>query len=287
MMIDESIVNLGIVVIGGLVLVAGVFFIIKSTPRKSAAGNGSTDNAGPGPGRQEKVVAENKKKHKDKSSFFSKLREKMSKGLGSKVKDQPSPAGQPEPASNERGASRMPDLSSLGLQTNDLHSLAERETLNTVPVDEVESTPELPPAPPEDSAPVPDTEPPLEEENIVSANNDAPAGEEDSLSPNNDVPVGEEDSVSPNGDLPGEETPAEPEPTPEEAEVPVMETPVEETPDENAQSKSDDLFDMFKDELAVESEASKFAANLDDIDVHDLLEESQSLINYLSGNSEE
>lgn len=253
MEMDESIMYLGIVILGGLILIAGAFVIIKSTPRKGATRNDSAYNAGPDPGRQKRSSAKNEEKHTDKPSLFNRLRGKMSRGLAVEVKDGPSPNEQPEPATNEHGPSRMPDLNSLGLQTNDLHSLAERDTLSAEPVNQVEPAPELSPAPLAEPAQPPGTEPPVEEGDSMSVINDLPA-------------VPEQD------------------PPPEEAEIPVPETPAEETPANDQESKTDDLLDMFKDEIVEETEAGKFASTLEDIDVHDLLEQSQSLINYLSGN---
>lgn len=258
MIIDESIMYMGIVILGGLVLVAGVFFIIKTTPKKSVARNDSANNAVPNPGLKESVAFENQQRSEGKPSFFSRLKGKVGGGFRGGVKGPPSPNGQPEPAVSEQRPSRMPDLDSLGLQPTDLQSQAERETLSAGPVNQVESAPELPPAPPAEPAPLPDTEP----------------------------PVGEKDSLNAIDDLPVEEAEPGQDPPPEEAEIPVQELSAEEAPADNQQSKTDDLFDMFKDEMAEESEVSKFAANLDDIDAHDLLEQSQSLINYLSGHGD-
>lgn len=45
----------------------------------------------------------------------------------------------------------------------------------------------------------------------------------------------------------------------------------------------DAVFDLFKGEIGEESKISKFAATLNDVDIHDLLNEAQSLINHLRG----
>ncbi len=259
MVIDESIIYMGIVILGGLILIAGAFFIIKSTSEKGVTRNSSGDNAEPDSDPKDRIAAEKQQPNNGKLSFFSRLRGKMGRGLTDGVKDRPSPDGQSEAAVSEPSSSRMPDLNSLGLQTNDIQSLAERETLSAEKMNQVESVPEASPAPPPESAPLPDTEPLVEEMESVSAIDDSPT----------------------------EEAQAEQGPAPEEIEIPVQEPPSEESPADNQKSKTDDLFDMFKDETGEESEVSKFAANLDDINAHDLLEQSQNLINYLSGNGGE
>ncbi len=257
-MIDKSIIYMSIVILGGLILVASVFFIIKSTLKKGVTRNSSADNAEPDSGLKDRSKAENQQQNSGKPSFFSRLRGKMGGGLTEEVKGQPSPDGQSELTVSEPSSSRMPDLNSLGLQTNDIQSLAERETLSAETVNQVEPATEMPPAPPPEPPPLPDAEP----------------------------PAGEMESLKPIDDLPAEAAEPEHDPPSGEGEIPVQEPPAEEEPADNQKSKTDNLFDMFKDEIGEESEVSKFAANLDDIDAHDLLEQSQSLINYLSGNGD-
>lgn len=53
--------------------------------------------------------------------------------------------------------------------------------------------------------------------------------------------------------------------------------------DQKRPSSGKSIFDLFTDEVAEESEISKFAATLDDVDVHDLLNEAQDFKNKLGG----
>ncbi len=79
----------------------------------------------------------------------------------------------------------------------------------------------------------------------------------------------------------------EEEPTQEELE------PIEHEPDEvnkASDSKSqeqpatkDTVFDLFRDEVVEENNTSKLAAALNNVDIHDLLEEAQNLRNQLRG----
>ena len=89
--------------------------------------------------------------------------------------------------------------------------------------------------------------------------------------------------------VPNVEPANEEEPTKEELE------PIEHEPDEmkeasdnkNQQQQQpatkDTVFDLFRDEVVEENNTSKLAAALNNVDVHDLLEEAQNLRNQLRG----
>lgn len=53
--------------------------------------------------------------------------------------------------------------------------------------------------------------------------------------------------------------------------------------DQKRPSSGNSIFDLFTEEIAEESETSKFAATLDDVDIHDLLKEAQNFKNKLGG----
>lgn len=67
--------------------------------------------------------------------------------------------------------------------------------------------------------------------------------------------------------------------SPEDISVPVNLIPAPEKPSEGI---SKNLMDMFADEDRAESERNKVAQNLEEVGVHDLLEESQNLINCIT-----
>ncbi len=85
-------------------------------------------------------------------------------------------------------------------------------------------------------------------------------------------------------------SPAEPAESPQDQpqeEAELIENESEEPASDNENQKQpkteDSVFDLFKDEIVEESDISKLAATLNNIDARDVLEEGQNLINQLRG----
>ncbi|MEE8413138.1 MAG: hypothetical protein V3R96_01170, partial [Dehalococcoidales bacterium] len=283
MFIDESVVRMGIVVFGGVFLFFVAFFIFKSTSGKGKVRENPSIAVDPVPESKERPARKNSKKLKDSITLFTRLRNKIAGSSGGKAKPAAGVDDQQtvdESIVIERSSSRMPDLTSLGLQSRNLSSLTEQETLSAGSVEENEAL---------SGKSQPEHEE-LPGNEIGARNNEVtvPAPPIDTIQvpleplPGTEPVVGEsEKGVTELDSLP-EEIELRQEVPPDEPAIPTQ-APPEEEPSATQPAKSNDLFDMFKDEMTEESEATKFAKNLEDIDAHDLLEEAQNLINYLSG----
>lgn len=61
------------------------------------------------------------------------------------------------------------------------------------------------------------------------------------------------------------------------------EEPASDSESQKQPKTEDSVFDLFKDEIVEESDISKLAVTLNNVDAHDVLEEAQNLINQLRG----
>lgn len=233
-MASGTVMSIGIVIMGAMIVVVVAFFIVKSTSKE-------------GVGQTQKQPVENietpvaPRKRRAPAFGLVLARLKFLSGLAlrqlRRQTGNASPNQQPVDevvAVNERFSIPLPDVTDL--------------------------EPGMDAAPSSPDQGIPDVEPANEEESGVDMPDTIPA----------------EESAESTQDQPQEELePAEGEP--EE---------MDEISDDEYQEQPKDkdaVLELFTGELAEESEVSKFAASLNNIDVHNLLEEAQDLINQLRG----
>ena len=251
MIIGESGIYLGVVIMGAMILLVTAFLIVKSTPKKGTTKTQPLENIEMEVALKKESASPSGAMNTGKVSAIRKIKGDILKGIRALRKRSTSPDQQPIDeglAIKEQLSTRLPDLASLGLQGSTLPSLANREELNTEPADEPES-----------------------EGNMVDT---APVEPEQGLS--NVAPVSEpETEVNMTDSSPAELAKSNQEPLPEGLERAEPESEEEyKAPDNEPQEQPEakkDVIDMFMDEMVEESETSKFASTLDNVDVHDLL----------------
>jgi hypothetical protein len=239
-------VNIGIVVSGAIVVIITAFFIFRPNLKRSAA----------------KARQKNEETGEKSSLPTWKTKRNIIRNLRSlrkhrKPEDQ-SPQDTGTPPEEELPAV-FPEVTVPELQPDAPSSLPDIETPDIVPVSE---------------------------ETEVNVMDNLMMNQEQTLSESEQLTV-EETIIEPRDDLPDETAATGGEQPQEEQGTSVFEPEKEETSGGEEQPekvKSDDnMFDLFTEEVLEESDVSKLAATLNNVDIDDLLEEVYNTKKYLGG----
>lgn len=268
MMNVQTTMYIGIVIIGAMMVLVTAFLIVKSTSKNSSVKSRPSDdieNIEVKPAMEKKHAPHNEKIDNRESLAPWKIKRDILKGIRALRKRSTSPDPQPLDevlTLKEQQLTPLPDNTGLELQTNTLPPLTDQETSNIELVNEEDT-----------------------KENMIST-----SPEELGQSSSNVEPANEEEKEENIFDkFPPELAESTPEQLQEEPED-VENEPVEEykAPDNEYQEEpkaDDDVLDLFKSEVVGENDAGILAANLDNVEIHDLLEEAQKLMNQLKGRS--
>lgn len=237
-------VDIGIVIVGAIIVVGTAFLVVKSTSKMG--------------------VAQTQKQPVEYTETPVAVEKRRAPTLGLALNRLKSPLGLALRKFSRQPSNATPDQQPIdeGLAINEQFSIPLSGVTSSEP--EVNTVPSSP-AEPEQW--LPDVEPANEKE-----------PEADRLDTLPEEPAESTQDLS--QEEPEETRKPEEIRTPEEPEEP-GETPGEEYEEQPKPTGS--AFDLFTAEMAEESEVSKFAATLNNVDIHHLLEEARTFINQLRG----
>lgn len=270
----ETVVYIGIVILGAMIVVVAAFLIIKSTSKKGITQiqTQPVENIETNAALKKRHATQNGVTDDRKISAIWKKKGDILRGIRALRKRITHPDQQPLDeglAINDQFSIPLPDVTISEPEINTASSSPDQEVSNVEPTNG-------------------------EETDVIMINNfhvEPANGEETEVIMINNFPVEpaneEETEVNMINNFPAESA----ESTrgwPQEELEPVEYKPEEtdEAPDNEYQEQvktKDDVFDLFTAEMVEESDVNKFAATLNNVDVYDLLKEAQSLTNRLRG----
>ena len=265
--------NIGVVIIGGVIVITVAYFIFKpkpgnKTPEKNSIDRGPEENAANVPEKTpsstvEAVSDQPSSPMKETRRFLlGKMRSLKKPDIlsGKSHEDNNRPADNEEEKVSPETELSIENIPAVPLDVNE----GDEENLNDTPEREIldEDKPEIPLS--ISSMSVGDTVPDFKEIEET------------------DVYESPDDSDSPENDLSTESTDDEP-----EADTTQPEDAVEEANEEKNYQLSEKpkggggVFDLFTEVEEEENEISKFAANLDPVDINDLLQEAREIHKHI------
>ena len=259
----ETGIYIGIVVIGAMIVLVTAFLIVKSTSKNSTAQTRPSEDIEVEAAMKKRYVPHSGRIDDRMALALWKIKRDILKGIRALRKRSTPPDLQlvdEGPTLREQQLTPLPDNTGLGLQTNTLPSPTDQEISNIELVNEEET-----------------------EANMTSTSTEELGQGLLNVEATNE----EEDEVNIIDKLPPELAESTQEQPQEELEHDENESLEEyKTPDNEHQEQAkanDDMLNLFKGEMAGDSDISTLASNLNNVDVHDLLEEARRLLNQLSG----